>query len=113
DYAQQAEQAGAALIMASLPDGQQHDADSAFSFYQALAASVSLPIIIQDTPSTSSVLTPELILQMSRQVVGIQHVKAEGKSFIDKTAALLAGANGRISVIGGAGGKHLIHLLRL
>jgi len=113
DYARQAEQLGANLIMASLPDGRPHDADAAFSFYESLARSVSLPIIIQDTPATSAVLTPQLILRMSREIEGIRYVKAEGQSFLEKTAALLAGTNGGLSVIGGAGGRHLIHLLRL
>jgi len=113
EFARQAEEAGANLIMASLPDGNLPDANGAFSFYETLARSTSLPIIIQDTPATSSLLTPELILKMSREIGGIRHVKAEGKTFIQKTATLLAAADGRISVIGGAGGKHLIHLLRL
>lgn len=113
EFARQAEEAGANLIMASLPDGNLPDTDGAFSFYESLAQSTSLPIIIQDTPATSSLLTPELILRMSHEIEGIRHVKAEGKTFIQKTATLLATADGRISVIGGAGGKHLIHLLRL
>jgi dihydrodipicolinate synthase/N-acetylneuraminate lyase len=112
EYARQAEEMGASLIMASLPDRQLPDADGAFEFYQSLAKSTSLPIIIQDTPTTSSLLTSELILKMFREIEGIRYVKAEGKTFIQKTATLLAADEG-ISVIGGAGGKHLLHLLRL
>jgi len=113
DYASQAEQLGADLIMAALPDADLPDADGAFGFYRSLAQSTSLPIIIQDTPATSSILTPELILRMFGEIDGLRHVKAEGEHFLDKTAALLAMSHGGVSVIGGAGGRHLIHLLRL
>lgn len=113
DYARQAEHLGANLIMAALPDDNVPDADGAFAYYESLAQVISLPVIIQDTPAGSSVLTPKLILRIFHEIEGLWHVKAEGKHFLEKTAALSAMSNGDISVIGGAGGRHLIHLLRL
>ena len=49
---------------------------------------------------------------MFNEIENICHVKAEGKNFLDKTQSLLRLSNGKMSVIGGAGGKHLFHLLR-
>ena len=113
EYARQAESLGASLIMASLPYVDLPDADGAFGFYEALSRATSLPIIIQDTPASSSVLTAELLWRMSNEIEGIKHVKAEGKNFLQKTATLRQLSGDRLSVIGGAGGRHLIHLLRL
>jgi len=113
EYGQQAEQLGADLIMAALPSVDLPDADGAYKFYSALSRATSLPIIIQDTPSTSSILSAELLWRMYGEIDNVQHVKAEGKNFIEKVAKLLRLSNGDISVIGGAGGRHLIQLLHL
>ena len=113
NYARQAEQLGADLIMAALPYVDLPDRDGAFDYYAALAEATTLPIIIQDTPASSAILTAELLHRMEREIPGVQHVKAEGKNFLTKTARLLELSGGRMSVIGGAGGKHLLHLLRM
>jgi 4-hydroxy-tetrahydrodipicolinate synthase len=106
DYAREAERLGANLIMAALPYVDVPDARGAFAYYEALSEATSLPIIIQD-------MTAELLWRMIREIEGVRHVKAEGKNFLHKTAELLRLSGGDISVIGGAGGRHLIHLLRL
>ena len=113
DYTRQAEQLGAEAIMAALPYVDVPDADGALGYYEALSRATSLPIIVQDTPASSSILTAELLWKMSQSIERIVHVKAEGKNFLEKTAALMRLSGGTLSVIGGAGGRHLIHLLRL
>ncbi len=113
DYARQAEQQGASLIMASLPTSGCPDADTAYAFYESLCSAVTVPIILQETPETSAVFTPELILRMGREIAGLQYVKAEGRHFLEKTAVLKAAPEAGIQLIGGAGGRHLIHMLRL
>ncbi len=64
DYAREAEQLGADLIMSSLPDADVPGADEAFAYYEALSRVTSLPVIVQDTPATSSVLTAQLLWRM-------------------------------------------------
>jgi 4-hydroxy-tetrahydrodipicolinate synthase len=113
DYSRQAEELGADMIMASLPYVDLPDARGAFDFYERLSRATSLPIIIQDTPASSAILSADLLWRMFKEIETIRHVKAEGKNFLDKTQALLELSGGTMSVIGGAGGKHLLHLLRL
>ncbi len=113
EYARLAEAQGADLIMAGLPFVNMPDADGALAYYQALSDATRLPIIVQDTPASSSVLTADLLAKMVNEIDGVQHVKGEGKDFLEKSARLLQAGEGDISVIGGAGGRHLIHMLRL
>jgi len=113
EYAKQAEDLGADLVMAAIPYVDLPDTQGSYDFYVALSEATSLPIIIQDTPASSSILTAELLWRMQQEIPGVRHVKAEGKNFLTKTADLLELSGGTISVIGGAGGKHLLHLLRL
>ena len=113
DYAREAERLGAQMIMAALPTGANLDAERAFAFYAALCEATSLPVIVQDTPATSGTLTAELLCRMHAEIDGVQHVKAEGRAFLEKAASILRLSEGRVSVIGGAGGRHLIHLLKL
>ncbi|MCA9076207.1 MAG: dihydrodipicolinate synthase family protein [Planctomycetaceae bacterium] len=112
-YARLAEEQGADLIMAALPYVNVPDADGAVAYYRALSEATPLPIIVQDTPASSSVLTAELLTEMCNTIDGVQHVKGEGKGFLTKTARLLELGSNDMSVIGGAGGQHLIHMLRL
>ncbi len=112
-YARLAEELGADMVMAALPYVNLPDARGAFAYYQALSQATSLPIIVQDTPASSTILTADLLWRMAREIERIAHIKAEGTGFLTKTAALLELSSGELSVIGGAGGRHLIHLLRL
>jgi 4-hydroxy-tetrahydrodipicolinate synthase len=113
EYAREAEDLGADLVMAALPFVDLPSQDDAFRFYEQLSAATSLPIIVQDTPAGSAILTAELLWRMASDIEHVVHVKAEGKNFLEKTAQLLEMSDGKLSVIGGAGGRHLIHLLRL
>lgn len=113
EYAKEAEALGADMLMVSLPYIDLPDGEGAFALFAKLTGAVAAPIIIQDTPATSPVLTPALLMRLVRELGGIGWIKAEGKDFLAKTARLAELARGEVQVIGGAGGKHLIHLLRL
>ncbi|HOJ32217.1 MAG TPA: dihydrodipicolinate synthase family protein [Candidatus Hydrogenedentes bacterium] len=113
ENARKAEAQGADLIMAMLPYMEVPDAEGAFKFYEDLSSAVSLPIIIQDAGHSSAVLTPPLLLKMFQEIEHILYVKSEGKDFLAKTHVLIQEAGSRLQVIGGAAGKHLIHMLRL
>jgi len=112
-YAREAEDLGADIIMATLPYVDVPDQDGAFAYYAALADATALPIIIQDAGHSSSILTADLLLRMFDEIDNVCYVKAEGKNFLVKMAALIDASGGALPVIGGAGGKHMIHMLRL
>ncbi len=111
--AREAERAGADLIMASLPYEEQLDQAGARAMFSEIAAAVTLPIIIQDVPETSRILTSDLVMQIARETGKIHSIKAESDDFLSKTADLMERFEGTMQVIGGAGGRHMIHLLRL
>lgn len=113
ENARKAEAQGADLIMAMLPYMEVPDAAGAFKFYEDLSSVVNLPIIIQDAGHSSAVLTAPLLLQLFREIEHILYVKSEGKDFLAKTHALIQEAGSHLQVIGGAAGKHMIHMLRL
>jgi dihydrodipicolinate synthase/N-acetylneuraminate lyase len=112
-YAKEAESLGGNLIMATLPYVNVPGPDGAFAYYAELSDATSLPIIVQDAGHSSSVLSADLMLRMFDEIEHVHYVKAEGTNFLAKTSALIEGSNGRLPVIGGAAGKHLIHMLRL
>lgn len=112
-YAQEAHSLGANLIMATLPYITVPDAAGAYDYYQALSDATPLPIIVQDAGHSAAILTPDLLLRMFREIEHIAYVKAEGADFISKTAALMEGSGRQFPVIGGAAGRHMLHLLRI
>ncbi len=113
NYAKEAEALGANLIMATLPYIDVPKGGDAVDYYQALSDTTALPIIVQDAPHSSSILSVDVLLRMFDTIEHIHYVKAEGTNFLAKTHALMEQSKRRFPVIGGAGGKHLIHMLRI
>ena len=113
DYAKKAEALGADIIMAAAPYISTPDKDGMFDYYKKISDSISVPVIIQDMSSSAAILTPELISRLYEEVENIHYIKAEGGNFLQKMAAIMELTDGKMSVIGGAGGRHLIHMLRL
>jgi len=112
-YAREAQDLGADMLMAGIPYVAVPDADGAYAFYRELSEATALPIIVQDTGLSSPILTAELLHRMFVEIEGVQYVKAEGTNFVAKSCELMERTRGEVPVIGGAGGKHMIHLLRL
>jgi len=112
-YARQAERIGADLLMAGVPWVEVPDSRGVFDYYRALSDAVSLPIIVQDTSLSDAVLTPDFMLRLATEVEHCRYAKLEGSRFLNKIAAVQEAVGERMQVIGGAGGKHLIHMLRL
>ena len=113
NYAQEAEQLGADIIMAALPLLNLPTQDEAFKYFNKLSDTVPLPIIIQDIPESANVLSPSLVCKMYNEIENVKYVKAEGNNFIPKTEEIIQLSENKLEVIGGAGGKNMIHLLRL
>lgn len=112
-YAKQAEQQGADLLMAAIPYVTVPDAEGVYDYYRAVAGATKLPIILQDTPLSAALLTPEMCSRLAAVASNILYVKAEGTDFLAKTQRVIDLLGDRMQVIGGFGGKHMIHMLRL
>jgi 4-hydroxy-tetrahydrodipicolinate synthase len=112
-YAKEAEARGADIVMVSLPYEDKPDQNGTLAMFREIAEAIDTPIIIQDTPQTADVLTPDLVMQIARETGQIHSIKAESADFLTKTVDLMNHFEGTMQVIGGAGGQHMIHLLRL
>jgi len=112
-YAEEAETLGADLIMAALPLINRPTQEEAFNFYRDISETSSLPIIIQDIPESAEVLSADLVCGMYREIENVRYVKAEGTGFMTKIQEIFTLSKGELEVIGGAGGKHMIHLLNM
>ena len=113
DYAKEAEALGADMLMAASPYMDVPDREGMIEYYRAIAEAVAIPIIIQDTPTSDAVLTAELMWRLCQDLPNVRYAKVEGRRFLVKTAEMMELAGDSVQVIGGAGGRHLIHLLRL
>lgn len=112
-YAKDAQSMGADYIMAALPYVRVPRRDEVRGFFGRICAATDLPVIIQDTPQSAALLDVETLISLAGEFATLTHVKAEGTDFLEKSAALINEAGDRLQVIGGAGGKHMIHLLRI
>ncbi len=113
EYAKQAESLGADLLMAAIPYVSVPDQDGVYDYYRQVAEATSLPVIVQDTPLSAAMLSPDMVFRMFTEIENIQYIKAEGTDFLAKSARLMELSEGRMPVIGGFGGKHMIHMLRV
>jgi dihydrodipicolinate synthase/N-acetylneuraminate lyase len=112
-YADEAASLGADIIMAALPMINRPTREEAYNFYRDISDTVSLPIIIQDIPESADVLSADLACRMYKEIEHVQYVKAEGLGFMAKIQEIFTLSGGELEVIGGAGGKNMIHLLRM
>ncbi len=112
-YAKEAEARGADIVMVSLPYVDELNAAGTLAMFNEIAAAVNTPIIIQDTSHTADVLTADVVAQIAEETGQVIAIKAESPDFLTKTAELMKRFHGTMQIIGGAGGQHMIHLLRL
>ena len=112
ENAKTAQKLGADLLMVCSPIYGAVDQEQLFRYYSEVSQEVALPIIVQDTGASSSQYTAEFIARLAREIPTVGYAKAEGQGFLAKTCELLETVGGRIQIIGGAGGFHMIQLLR-
>ncbi len=107
-----AEKLGADMLMVCSPVFGRIDQRQLFDYYHALSQEVALPIIVQDTGASADQYTADFMLRLIDEVPTVGYAKTEGPDFLSRTCALLAAAKDRVQIIGGAGGFHMIQLLR-
>lgn len=113
DYARMAEALGANMLMVGIPYTHTPTRDEVYDYYRAISDAVSLPIMVQDIPESDALLSIDFICRMHEEIENVHYVKPEGIDPISKCHALIERSGGRLQVIGGDGGWHMIHLLRI
>ena len=108
-----AESLGADMLMVGIPYVAKPTQEELLDYYTAISEAVSLPIIVQDTAQSDALLSVDFIWRMYMELDNVHFIKAEGRDFISKSLSLLERSKGTLGVIGGAGGRHMIHLLRI
>ena len=105
ELSQAAEEAGAAALMVAPPPGLKGDG-AILAHYRAVAAAVSVPIVVQDEPVTTGVtMSPDLLAHIANQLPACRYVKLEEPPTPTKITALrrLPGGD-RLRIFGGMNG---------
>jgi 4-hydroxy-tetrahydrodipicolinate synthase len=105
ELSQAAEAAGAAALMVAPPPGLKGDG-VIMAHYRAVAAAVTVPIVVQDEPVTTGVImSPELLARIANELPACRYVKLEEPPTPPKITALrrLPGAE-RFRIFGGMNG---------
>lgn len=109
--ARQAEQAGAAAVMAMPPVIRKAGEGEIFAYYQALTEATSLPVILQDfIPPIGTPMSVDLMARMLLEIPGVQYVKEEtalGPHILTRLRERCGEA--LKGVMGGQGGRFLFN----
>lgn len=106
-----AEQAGATAVMIAPPQNVKNEA-LLLEHYSRIAASISLPIVLQDEPVTTGViLSPDFIARLVESVPSIQYIKLEEAPTTIKITKILERTD-KLKVFGGLGGVYFYEELK-
>jgi len=105
ELSQAAEAAGAAALMVAPPPGLKGDG-AIMAHYRAVAAAVTVPIVVQDEPVTTGVIMPpELLARIANELPSCRYVKLEEPPTPTKITALRRLPGGeRFRIFGGMNG---------
>jgi 4-hydroxy-tetrahydrodipicolinate synthase len=113
EFCKHAASLGASAVMVSPPRMAKLNSDAVVAHYKTLAASVDLPIVVQDYPPISGfAMEPALLVRIAREVQAAQTIKLEDPPTPHKTSRILALCDGlQIDILGGLGGVYLFEEL--
>ena len=107
-FARHGQEIGADAIIAVSPYVHKLDTEGIYAYYKAISDAVDLPIFIQNHPLVGSVLSPEFIARLCREIEHIEYVKEETPpSPMNITRILQLTGEHCKGVMGGAGGRYL------
>ena len=102
---QEADQLGAHALMIAPPPIAKPNPAAVIHYYSAIAASTSLPLVIQDYPAVSGVhMTVESMKQLAEQLPSFKYLKLEDPPTPTKLSMIKKSLGDRIGVFGGLGG---------
>ncbi|KUF08674.1 dihydrodipicolinate synthase family protein [Pseudoponticoccus marisrubri] len=104
--ATEAAEAGADRLMVWPPDFFALGPDAVIEHLSRIAAAAPLPIILQDVPQAP--ITPALALRIAAAVPQVDTIKVETNPTVAQVGAMVAAVEGRLTVLGGAGGGTLV-----
>jgi 4-hydroxy-tetrahydrodipicolinate synthase len=107
DYARRAEDAGAAAVMLAPPDNTRN-LDLVFQHFQAVAAAISVPVVVQDEPVNTGVTMPApFVVRLLDEIEGCRYLKLEESPTLPKISAVRERATRPVGIFGGLGGMYL------
>ena len=110
EQAREAQELGAAAVFVA-PVGVQND-DVLFDFYGAVDEAIEISVVIHDFPdSFLTILSPELVARIARQIDGVRYIKLEEQPVLVKLSRILSLAGGHIGIFGGLGGEYFLEEL--
>lgn len=109
----EARELGASGVMVSPPRAAKPKSEAVVAHYQALAAAVDLPIVVQDYPPIAGfAMEPALLARIATEVPAARTIKLEDPPTPLKTARILAAAGETsVAILGGLGGVFLLEEL--
>jgi 4-hydroxy-tetrahydrodipicolinate synthase len=103
---------GANILMVPAPAIVQVSEADQFHYFQALAESARLPMVVQDAPAlTGTTMSVGLLTRLLTEVEGVIGLKIEHIPTAPKIAAVAAAMSGAGGILGGAGGSDFFHEL--
>ncbi len=112
DRARRAAAVGADALMVLPPYLVKPGPAALLDYYLRIAASVEIPIMVQDAPQLTGVsMSPALWAEMARQAENIAYIKAEGTPQGATISAALEQSGGQLRVFCGWGGLGIIDAL--
>lgn len=109
-YSQTAEQNGADALMILPPSFMPASGPEVLDYFRAINQAVKIPIFLQDTPTAP--IAAGLARQLADECEWIRYIKVESIPITAKVAEMVAKAEDRLIVFGGAGGGYFIEELR-
>ena len=109
-YSQAAEQNGADALMILPPSFMPASGPEVLDYFRTINAAVKIPIFLQDTPTAP--IAAGLARQLADECEWIRYIKVESIPITAKVAEMVAKAEDRLIVFGGAGGGYFIEEMR-
>ncbi len=111
EQAREAQELGAGGAFVAPPPVQNDQA--IFDFYASVAEAVDIPIAIHDFPeSFTTLLSPELIARMGREIAGLKYIKLEDYPAPAKMGRIQQHGPDAIGIFGGLGGMYFLEELQ-
>ena len=112
EFCRQAERLGAQSVMVAPPKLARSTDAAVHRHYSAVAAAVTIPVVVQDHPASSGVLmSVEFLATFADEAPHCRFIKLEDEPSPPKITRLLA-TNPRVQIFGGLGGIMALEELR-